>query len=354
MFLIYLVLFKSSDYIQEAHPLQYNYKAFPFLDNEYWLWHTVFSTSNNCAISINTDRNITLLVERCSFINISSVNEAGAIMFVSQGNFCMKTCCSYYCYANSGMYHFIYSVVPSTSSQDIFCSTVSRCPHKSISGSYCIYLSAGFSRISNWNLSYNASPSTSYGFSIIARVTLNLNFSTIYGNDMSQNLFYLSGNSNSDFQIKFSNFISNTCVSNSYYLLCLDYSNYVIERNIFGKNRGYLFYVPGQRIVYLANVVCHYYGSGSIGNSYPFTYYSEVNGIVTGTHALEHIHTINCNAQMEYNEPTNNNVTFLPPPTPPRSLYPPPTDCMMMTSSLYSELTMGQIYPVLVGSYILL
>jgi len=292
------------------------------------------------------DITLNLYIEKCTFLNVSSSGNGGAIYYSNGGNCFMNGICGDSCYTQgtSDSFQFAYVVTVDGKTNGIQYATISRCPFIPNGRCYTLYLYYGIQTIEGLNIS------KSNLYTNCIQMTngnkLNITFSSFVSNDMYNYLFY---HNNANYQgnhyFQNNNWIGNknSLGATSSVMFFTGVATNVFERNTFMQNQGIQFNVQtaasygGVILVFcsianpsfsLSTGTGKFLASTDIGGSFLMNTIAVTSGLITNTYALSHIVTAVCQADVPAYTPSSTNYSLSELCVP----NPSPTECNIPSS----------------------
>jgi len=327
---------------------------FPAMDENVLIRDSIFQNLDMRAISVSIDQKKSCGIERCTFYNVSSPEDnSGAILYNVQGNIslsfvCFERCCT----KEVGNYQSACLKTGKKGIISLYYSTVSDC--NGPSGCYYpMYLKGGI----EWVQGLNATKNTQFYYyscpCFYPYEYLQMNYSSITNNHQtvhySMHVQCDKANQNDIFMC---NLIYNTNDHYSYYVYAFDGpSTTIIERCVIAKNSGMLFLgptAPGFLFI-ISSSIAHYNAGYFTQRVVQIQTYQITDTLITQTHALQHLKTHLCHAEISipFNESIPSELCFAY--TPPQTV-PYPTECFQGTLEPASILNIISILKIHVAA----
>jgi len=324
-----------------AQELSLSSEFYPPLSNNVRIFDSVFLGMYQRALSIYSDQENNLMIERTTFYNVSTPEpNYGAIYFYTRGNSSLRFVCANRCYTRvtSGSYQFAYISTGTNGYNCMYYCTLANLDNEGVSRYYPISLINGYQWIQGLNSSRNTGYYQYSGPNLYPTQILHMNFSNICHNvAQTHYTFYVTSyylRQNDFFEC---NFINNSNQHPSYYVLFFSGTAIqVMERCIFARNKGLLFYGPTNtegNLIILSCSVAHEYTTNSFTQGrIQIQAFVITAGTITQSHALQHLSTEMCIAEIAapISESGISAECFAY--TPPQTFY-LPTDCNSGTNN---------------------
>jgi len=348
LFLFHSVLAYDTSYFLNA-PVQVSSDnaRFPINTEDMWIFQSMFSHFVSRAISLyQLDFELRLMIEECTFYNVSSRENGGAIYFYNAyGGYSLKKTCANSCFTSSisGSYQFGYFYAKDTAPAEFLLCSLTKCPGISGGRYNPIYFHRGRHNNQNSNIShiygcYN------YGCLRIDACSIgNFSYNTVFNCSCSTYPLidiYILG---SFYKINNYNFVSNSVGAKTNFLIdmnVLSSQNVLIENSVFYKNFGILIRLLNSGYITFDKSVLMHQDTLTSGSSITInTFLNTITTInITSTLPIVHWNTELCPAQY------TSQVSEEEIQTPHQTIPPPPTECEFPSNNQAQILNIQAIY----------